>query len=284
MTMRFTRTLAGIGGLVLAATTAVAGAASPGYASAPTASRAEQQNTCTYTLPGANPTEATVTVDCSPAAAHAGVRADGSGSVHDSGPDRLATPPDSMCTGDGRGSGWYGIAPGSPTNGGVANDLWLDATHSAQNAQVQVWPGNGTNAQQWCFRYAGNGAFYVMADYALYTSCLDVADGDYNNYTGGLRVNAYNCAGNPGGGRAKNQLWYVCYRDQPNTFSLEPAFAANSSVWLDVWGGPGPQAFVPGNPLQVWWGNGADNQRFTVFTSPGSAPSSLSYTGGIPGC
>ncbi|MFI9318254.1 RICIN domain-containing protein [Kitasatospora aureofaciens] len=200
---------------------------------------------------------------------------------------RPATPPNSACGGAGD-YGWFGVAPGSPTNGGVANNLWVDAQNSAQNTPLWLWTGNGSNAQQWCIApAAGSGfaqMFWVFAQYSTTTACMDVDNGDNNGYAPGTRVHAYPCYGSPGGGRYTNQLWYVCERDQPGTFSLEPAFAALSSEWLDVWGGPGPKAFVQGNPLQIWPGNGADNQRFTAFTSPGSYWSPVPYSAGIPGC
>jgi hypothetical protein len=87
-----------------------------------------------------------------------------------------------------------------------------------------------------------------------------------------------------------DQLWYVCPRSG-SSISLEPAVAVtwySKSVWLDVWGGSsdnGESAFVPMNPLQIWTGNGQDNQRFTLIPSPGE-PSDIrySYTTGVAGC
>ncbi|GAA1944771.1 RICIN domain-containing protein [Kitasatospora viridis] len=247
--MNLVKNLAVAAGLVLAASGTLVGASSPGYASTPAASPASH--------------------------------------TEGAGPLRPATPPDSFCTGGGGGYGWFGIAPGSTSDGGVANDLWLDAANSAQATPVRLWPGNGSNAQQWCMMpsYAtsgpGVGAYFVFAQYASEPDCLDVINGQGNGFASGTRVQAYPCYGNSGGGgNAANQLWDVCERDHTGTFSLKPAFA-NSPEWLDVWGGPGPRAFVQGNPLQIWPGNGADNQRFTAFTSPGSASSPVPST---PGC
>ncbi|MEY9835716.1 RICIN domain-containing protein [Streptacidiphilus sp. EB103A] len=252
--MRFAKKLASALGLVLTAVTTVAGTSSLGYASVPTAS----------------------------ATSHAGTTIQASGLL------RPQTPPDSACGGAGD-YGWFGIAPGSPADGGVANDLWLDSKNGVQNTPVWLWTGNGGNAQQWCIAPAvGSSAyaqmFWVFAHYGTSPSCLDVTNGDNTHYASGTRVQAYTCYGSPGGGRAANQLWYICARDQTRTFSLEPAFAPLSSEWLDVWGGPGSKAFVQGNPLQIWPGNGADNQRFTAFTSPGSQSSPVPYSQGIAGC
>jgi len=200
-----------------------------------------------------------------------------------------ATPPDSLCRGvPGRTNyGWVGAAPGSSADGGVANDLWWDATLSQSPTPMQIYSGNGGDNQQWCEQYVGNNKFAFFAYYAAYhgAQCLTV-EGAYGTYLPGMRVYGEDC-GSPKDAAPQDQDWYVCLRSG-NSFSLEPAGAKLSSTWLDVWGGSsnnGKSAFVQGNPLQLWYGNGQDNQRFTFFSSPGE-PGGLSfgYSVGVPGC
>jgi hypothetical protein len=196
-----------------------------------------------------------------------------------------ATPPDSQCQGQGPGHyGWFGITPGSSADGGISNDLWLDAKGDVVNTPVQVYTGNGGANQQWCEMDAGDGDFKFYADYnSSAWQCLTVNGGYGNDYAPGLSVYAANCAD------SFDQDWYVCPRSgSPDNFSLEPAFATPSSAWLDVRGGTsdnGKSAFVPMSPLQIWTGNGQDNQRFTLYPSPGE-PNVMSYssTSGLPGC
>ena len=196
-----------------------------------------------------------------------------------------ATPSDQACRGEGPGYyGWFGIAPGSSADGGIAPDLWLDAKGAVVNTPVQVYSGNGGANQQWCEMDGGDGEFKFYADYnSSAWQCLTVNGGYGNNYAPGLRVYAANCAD------SFDQDWYVCPRSgSPDNFSLEPAWANPSSAWLDVLGGTsnnGKSAFVPMNPLQIWTGNGQDNQRYTLYPSPGE-PSVMSYsfTTGVPGC
>jgi hypothetical protein len=178
------------------------------------------------------------------------------------------------------------VAPGSSADGGVANNLWWDATLSKSPTQMQIYSGNGGTNQQWCEEPIGGGEFRFYADYGgPGAQCLTVKNG-YGTYSPGMRVDADHC-GFPVSSSTEDQNWYVCLRSG-TSFSLEPAGATPSSVWLDVWGGSsnnGKSAFVQGNPLQIWTGNGQDNQRFTFFPSPGE-PGGLSVgiTLGVPGC
>ena len=205
-----------------------------------------------------------------------------------------STPTDSWCRGQSPSYyGWFGVAPGSSADGGVANDLWWDAKDNAAPAQMQVYSGNGGANQQWCERYLGSGIFEFFADYASSkgAQCLTVDSGYDSSYDAGLRVYADNC-GNPAleNTVGYDQMWYVCPRSG-GSISLEPTVGVtwySKSVWLDVWGGSsdnGESAFKPMNPLQIWNGNGQDNQRFTLFPSPGE-PSGLgyAYTTGVAGC
>jgi hypothetical protein len=182
------------------------------------------------------------------------------------------------------------VAPGSSADGGVANNLWWDATLSKSPTQMQIYSGNGGANQQWCEEPLGGGMFAFYGYYAgagfpaqCLTSLVSINNGQY---TPGNRVIADDC-GLPSTGGTGNQDWYVCLRSG-NSISLEPAEATPSSVWLDVWGGSsnnGKSAFVQGNPLQIWTGNGQDNQRFTLFPSPGEPnPLTYQYTTGVPGC
>ena len=59
------------------------------------------------------------------------------------------TPPDAWCRDQGpQYYGWFGVAPGSSADGGVANDLWWDAKGNATPAQMQVYTGNGQDNQR----------------------------------------------------------------------------------------------------------------------------------------
>ena len=199
-----------------------------------------------------------------------------------------STPSNSWC--QGRGSnyfGWFGVAPGSSADGGVASDLWWDAKDNASPTPVQIYTGNGGANQQWCEEYLGHGAFAFYAYY--YKSgapqCLTVKDGYVNEYEPGLRVYSDDC-GQPVTGNPGDQDWYVCSRSG-NSVSLQPAEDLSRSAWLDVWGGNsdnGRSAFKPMNPLQIWTGNGQDNQRFTLFPSPGEPNLTYQYTTGVSGC
>jgi hypothetical protein len=199
-----------------------------------------------------------------------------------------STPPDAWCRDQGpQYYGWFGVAPGSSADGGVANDLWWDAKDKASPTPVQIYTGNGGLNQQWCEAYIGSGRYIF---YAIYNStvpqCLTAYYGSEHNYQAGVRVWSQTCSSTTTSINV-DQLWYVCPRSG-NSISLEPAFATPSSVWLDVWGGSsdnGTSAFKAMNPLQLWGGNGQDNQRFTLFSSPGE-PAGLSYgfTTGVAGC
>jgi hypothetical protein len=199
-----------------------------------------------------------------------------------------ATPPDAWCRGQGPNYfGWFGIAPGSSADGGVAGDLWWDAKGNASPAPMQVYTGNGGANQQWCEAYLGSGAFIFYSDYTGgEPQCLTVSNNGL--YEPGQRVWAETCQSTTSITKDdERQLWYVCPRSG-NSVSLEPTATNPSSVWLDVWGGSsgnGTSAFVPTNSLQIWPGNGQDNQRFTLYASPGE-PGGLSYdyTTGIAGC
>jgi hypothetical protein len=195
------------------------------------------------------------------------------------------TPPDSLCRGLGF-YGWFGVAPGSVAEvGGVANDLWWDAKDNASPTQVQIYSGNGGANQQWCEQDHGYGVYSFFSLYAsLGRQCLTIQNGSIDQYQAGLRVLAEPCNGTNLG---LDQLWYVCPRSG-NSISLESSVENPWNTWLDVWGGTsdnGASAFKPLNPLQIWTGNGQDNQRFTLYPSPGE-PSSLPYryTSGVAGC
>ena len=107
-----------------------------------------------------------------------------------------------------------------------------------------------------------------------------------SGYLNGQHVYHDTCAGWPGGGDRRDQLWYVCVRSG-SSVSLEPTYAALSTRMLDVWGGSsnnGKSAFVPGNVLQIWTGNGQDNQRYTFYMSPGEPSRTMGVTTGVAGC
>jgi hypothetical protein len=199
-----------------------------------------------------------------------------------------STPPNSWC--QGRGSnyfGWFGVAPGSSADGGVANDLWWDAKNNASPAQVQVYTGNGGANQQWCEASIGSGSMIFYSDYVSgLPQCLTAKNGYEDGYPLGLRVTTEDCASISTPTNV-DQLWWVCPRSG-GSISIEPEAANPSQVWLDVWGGSsdnGTSAFKPMNPLQLWTGNGQDNQRFTLFSSPGE-PGGLTYaySTGVAGC
>ena len=199
-----------------------------------------------------------------------------------------STPPNSWCQGRGPNYyGWFGVAPGSSADGGVASDLWWDAKDKVSPTPMQIYSGNGGLNQQWCEAYIGNGVFVFYANYnSTVPQCLTSYYGAEHGYQPGVRVWAEACTSTTTGINS-DQLWHVCLRSG-NSVSLEPALATPSSVWLDVWGGSsdnGKSAFVPMNPLQLWGGNGQDNQRFTFFPSPGE-PDDLTYdyTTGVSGC
>jgi len=267
---------AGVLGAVLTGTAPTASASPPGLAS----SRPE----CSVAAPG-HP-DKTVAIPCP--AGHPGTAVATASAVGSLAAAPDVTPPNSQCTGLGSSFfGWFGAAPGSSADGGVANDLWWDATQSKSPAQMQVYTGNGGANQQWCEQYVGSGAFIFFGRYAgpgTIGQCLTVLNG-HGVYSPGKRVYADTCDA-PQFGSPQDQFWYVCPRSG-NSVSLEPASATPSSVWLDVFGGTsnnGKSAFVPGNPLQIWTGNGQDNQRFTFFPSPGEPSLTYEITTGIPGC
>lgn len=280
MSLRTKLTAAGLAVGVLGAV--LAGTASTASASPP--SGASPGSDCRIAVPG-QPGR-TVVIRCPAGGVNAGVATASASQARAATPD--VTPPDSKCRGEGN-FGWFGVAPGSSANGGVADDLWWDATGNASPTPMQIYTGNGGANQQWCEEYIGYGAFAFYAYYAgpgAVAQCLTVKNGYGDYYSPGLRVYADDC-GMPVTGVTADQDWFVCARSG-NSISLEPAEAINGSVWLDVWGGSsdnGKSAFVPGNPLQIWTGNGQDNQRFTLFSSPGE-PSGLTYqyTTGVDGC
>jgi hypothetical protein len=267
----------GVLGAVLAGTTSTASASPP--------SQASSGSDCRIAVPG-QPGK-TVAIRCPAGHPGAAVTTASANRTLAAAPD--ATPSDALCRGVAGQSdfGWVGAAPGSSADGGIANDLWWDATQSKSPTQMQIYSGNGGDNQQWCEQYLGSGKFAFFAYYAAYhgPQCLTVENG-YGTYVPGMRVYGEDC-GSPPAGSPEDQAWYVCLRSG-TSFSLEPAGAKPSSVWLDVWGGGsnnGKSAFVQGSPLQIWTGNGQDNQRFTFFPSPGE-PGGLpfDYTIGVSGC
>ena len=152
--------------------------------------------------------------------------------------------------------------------------MWIDASGSASPANLVIWPGNGGANQQWCFMPAGYGAWYIYAYYSSgHYDCIDVTSANYNP---GTHLLAYPC------NWSNAEKWYACLRFGVPNYSFEPAAPPLSSVWMDVWGGPGSSAYVAGNPIQIWNGNGEDNQRFMLNPSPGE-PWNLPYpaTGGV---
>jgi hypothetical protein len=179
------------------------------------------------------------------------------------------TQPDSWCT-DTQGEGWFGIEPGDSSDGGVAPDLWITTSSLSTVNPLVIEPGNGADNQQWCFAPLGNG-YQIYAIYGSLYECMDITNGEGVNFAAGTRLQAYPCSWDSGGGIQNNQLWYACNRGGfgNGDISLKPA-ATSASVWMDVWGGPGRSAFAAGHPMQIWNGNGADNQRYTLYPSPGS--------------
>ena len=260
-------------GLVLAAASALAGASSTAHA-------ASTASTCNFREAG---TSATVVIACPQGGAGAGYITTSTGTAQTPaavGVQPDATPSDSLCTSldPNYYHGWYGITPGSTADGGLSG-LWLDA--NSGDPYVAVMPGNGSTQQQWCEEYAGNGAFYFYVQAGTYRWCLDLS-----GFANGSVVMPVTCAGEPGGDNPQYQLWYVCPRSG-NSISLEPAYTKLSSEWLDVWGGSsnnGKSAFAPGHMLQIWTGNGQDNQRFTLYMSPGEPSRVYTATGGVAGC
>lgn len=277
MSLRTKLTAAGLAVGLLGAV--VAGTASA--ASASPQSRASSGPDCAVAVPG-QPGK-TAEIPCPARGAHAGVATATASRTRAATPN--VTPSDSLCRGLG-GFGWFGVAPGSSADGGIANDLWWDATLIRSPTQMQVFTGNGGVNQQWCEDPLGSsGVFRFYAYYGGVEQCLTVKNGYDSHYSPGLRVYADYC-GQPSTGLSVDQWWYACQRSG-SSISLEPAEAVNSSVWLDVWGGSsnnGKSAFVPGNPLQIWTGNGQDNQRFTLFASPGEPSLPYEITIGVPGC
>jgi hypothetical protein len=284
MSLRLKLTAAG---LAVGALSAVIGGTA-GTASASAQSRASSGSNCTIAAPG-QPGK-TIVTSCPVAGAGAGTATTPAG-LTSAAATPAVTPPDPECRGRSTSTnpyyGWFGVAPGSSADGGVANDLWWDAKQNATPAQMQIYTGNGGANQQWCEQYLGQGAY---AFYSLYTSynapqCLTVYHGYVSDYAPGQRVYADTCD-NPSVGSDIDQDWYVCPRSG-NSVSLQPIAALTRSVWLDVWGGGsnnGKSAFVPMNPLQIWTGNGQDNQRFTFYPSPGEPGLSYGYTTGVEGC
>ena len=274
MSLRTKLTAAGLAvgvlGVVLAGTASTASAA-------PT-SRASSSSDCTVAVPG-QPGKTTV-APCLAGGANAGVASVAASPAAAVTPD--ATPPDSKCRGDGN-FGWFGVQPGSSAVQGGLSGLWWDAKENASPTPVQVYTGNGGANQQWCEEPLGNGEFAFYAYYAAsgVPQCLTVKDGLVNDYVAGLRVYADDC-GMPVDGSPGDQDWLVCERSG-NSISLMPAEDLSRSVWLDVFGGTsdnGASAFKPLNPLQIWTGNGQDNQRFTLFPSPGEPSLTYEYTTG----
>jgi len=168
------------------------------------------------------------------------------------------TPPHDVCQNAG-GYGWFGIGAGQNGNSG----LWLDAAGATSPADLIIWPGNGGDNQQWCFVPTGDGSsYFIQSLYNDQWNCIDVPHGDFS---AGTRMLAYAC------NKQFNQRWLLCTRSSAPNYSMEPAATPPASKWLDVWGGPGPSAYVAGHPIQLWTGNGADNQRFWLSPSPGES-------------
>jgi hypothetical protein len=192
--------------------------------------------------------------------------------------DPKATPPDYSCNNGHDTTHWFGISAGQDGN----SNLLVDAGESKSPADLIVRPDNGGDNQQWCFgstTYNGYTAYTIAAFYNGQLNCINVPDG---NYSSGTHLLASPCT------HGDNEKWFLCRRlaDPSPNYSMEPVVPPSSSVWMDVRrGSVSSTVYVPGNPIEIWTGNGGDNQRFWLKPSPGSTFSEWpSATRNYPGC
>ena len=111
----------------------------------------------------------------------------------------------------------------------------------AEGTNVEIWSGNGSNAQKFYFAQQDNGNYVITAECsgkALAAQALE----------SGANVALENCDGSAA------QQWTVL-KTENETYKLKSAYA---DVYLDVYGG----FMENGNNVQVWENSGSAAQEF----------------------
>ena len=143
-------------------------------------------------------------------------------------------------------NGYYSI---KATHSGKSLDVNEARNTAGTNIQQYEW--NGTSAQQWVLKDAGDGYFYIISKTGLY---LDV--------NGGATANGTNIQGWIGNG-TKAQKWRLVAVDGGQTIpdgTYRIAWAADTSKCVDVAGvSTGEAANV-----HLWTYSGGANQQFDV--------------------
>ena len=141
-------------------------------------------------------------------------------------------------------SGYYALQ--SATGGRY---LDLSAAGTANNQNVQIWSGNGTNAQKWCFRHMGNN--YYRIESAASGKALDLR---YNSTANGVNVVQYSCC------NWSTQLWHAEICDGGNIMFVNKYYGKA----LDV----NAAANFDGANVQVWNRNSnGPAQRWTLIAT-----------------
>ncbi|AYG78258.1 Glucan endo-1,3-beta-glucosidase [Streptomyces hundungensis] len=165
---------------------------------------------------------------------------------HSAAADRLARWQDYWAPG---GAGWIGdAATVIQVHAAQGKCLDVEGGSTGNGVPVQLWPCNGTNAQDWTV--IADGSQYVLANAGpfhdarnILTKCLEVAGGKTDDRT---KIQAYQCNGTPA------QKW------QFNLRATTPLKNPASGKCLDL------NTFDNGKDAWLWTCNGTVAQQFDV--------------------